>query len=453
MNMTTEWIHDHFPSSRGVASESIEIKNVFTDTRKKTNKGLFVPIRGDRFDGHEFLKDAIEGGAVAALWDEKVDVPSYVPNDFPLFFVDDTIIGLQQLAHVYRKEVNPKVIGVTGSNGKTTTKDFIDAVLAPSFKTHKTDGNFNNHIGLPLTILSMPASTEVLVLEMGMNHFGEIENLSFIAEPDFAVITNIGESHIEFLGSREGIAQAKSEILAGLRDGGTLLLDGDEPLLAPLHTREGVVSSGFDQKNECVLSNIHMSGSTTSFTINDGETYSIHLLGKHNVKNASFAILIGKALGMDPSKIQQGLNEMTLTGMRFELIEGKNGAHIVNDAYNASPTSMRASIEVIKDLNQYSRKILILGDIFELGAQSEEMHRSVAPSIDPSIDVLITVGDESVVIAEEVKKHHPDLDVYSYSSKEDVSKVVQPMLQQDTIVLLKASRLMAFESFVEEFTD
>ncbi|MCD5322589.1 MULTISPECIES: UDP-N-acetylmuramoyl-tripeptide--D-alanyl-D-alanine ligase [Pontibacillus] len=453
MNITTNWIHKHFPSARGVASETIEIRNVFTDTRKKTDKGLFVPIRGDRFDGHEFLKDAIEGGAVAALWDQSVEVPGFVPTDFPLFFVDDTIIGLQQLAHIYRKEINPKVIGVTGSNGKTTTKDFIAAVLAPSFETHKTSGNFNNHIGLPLTILSMPATTEVLVLEMGMNHFGEIENLSFIAEPDFAVITNIGESHIEFLGSREGIAQAKSEILAGLREGGTLLLDGDEPLLAPLHTREGVLSCGFDQKNKYVLSDIQMSGASTSFAINENESYTIHLLGKHNVKNASFAIKIGSLLGMDPSDIQKGLNEMTLTGMRFELIEGKNGAHIVNDAYNASPTSMRASIEVIKELNQYSRKILILGDIFELGAQSEEMHRSVAKAIDSSVDVLITVGDASSVIAEEVRSHHKDVDTYSFSSKEEAAALVQPMLQEGTIVLLKASRLMAFESFVEEFTE
>ncbi|MYL33046.1 UDP-N-acetylmuramoyl-tripeptide--D-alanyl-D-alanine ligase [Pontibacillus yanchengensis] len=453
MKFTTKWMTDYFADYRGVANTEIPIHHIYTDTREKTDRGLFVPLEGETFDGHSFLKSAINNGAVAAFWNKEKPIPEFVPTEFPLFLVDDTLIALQQLAHTYRTEINPKVIGVTGSNGKTTTKDFIASVLSQNYNTHKTNGNFNNHIGLPLTILSMEQGTEVLVLEMGMNHFGEIERLSFISEPDFAVITNIGESHIENLGSREGIAQAKTEILAGLKSNGKVLIDGDEPLLAPLHTREGVLSCGFDEKNKYVLSDCEMDDAGTRFTINEEADYSIQVPGKHNVKNASFAIIIGELLNMKQELIQEGLSAIELTGMRLERVLGKKGATILNDAYNASPTSMKASIDVVKELPNFSRKILVLGDIFELGALSEMLHRSIADAISEPIDMVIAIGEEAPFIVEEMKKKELPIETHSFQTKEEAVEILQSTLSDETVILLKASRLMAFESLLEHLSD
>lgn len=452
MKFTTKWMTEHFQSYQGAAGDHIEIEHVYTDTRKETSKALFVPIEGDSFDGHQFLQSAIENGAVAAFWNKEKPLPSFVPTDFPIFFVNDTLIALQQLAHLYRSLINPHVIGITGSNGKTTTKDFVASVLSKSYETHKTKGNFNNHIGLPLTILDMSPATQVLVLEMGMNHFGEIEQLSFIAEPDVAVITNIGESHIEYLGSREGIAQAKSEITAGLKQNGKVLVDGDEPLLAPLHTREGVVSCGFDSKNQYVLSNIDMNDRGSQFTINEAHAFEINLPGKHNVKNASFAIVIAQQLGMSQEQIQEGLRAMDLTGMRLERIEGKNGVTLINDAYNASPTSMMASIEVMKDLPHFSRKILVLGDILELGELSDSLHRSIAAVIAEPIDTVITIGNRASVIVEELEKEDSSLALYPFTEKEEAIPVLEQYLNEDTVILFKASRKLALETIVQSLT-
>lgn len=245
---TLQFVAELFDHRLTEQQKNISIHHIYTDSRQSVENGLFIPIVGERFDAHDFISGAIERGAVAALW-SRSEQPEGIPKNFPLIYVDDTLKALQELAKAYRQALDPTVIGVTGSNGKTTTKELIAACLSATYKTAKTEGNLNNHIGLPLTILRMERDVEVLVAEMGMSAFGEIELLSSIGQPDHAVITNIGESHIEFLGSREGIAKAKLEITAGLRKQGQLIIDGDEPLLTT-NAYPNKIRCGFTAEND-----------------------------------------------------------------------------------------------------------------------------------------------------------------------------------------------------------
>ncbi len=325
---------------------SSEQVKVFTDSREKVENGLFIPIAGEKFDGHTFIKQAVESGAIASLWEEDKEVPEGLPADFVLFFVKDSLEALQDLSKLYLKHVNPKVIAITGSNGKTTTKDLVGSVVSTVYHTHITKGNFNNHIGLPLTILSMSEDCEVLILEMGMNHFGEISLLSRLAEPSYSVITNIGESHIEFLGSREGIAKAKLEILEGMDETGELIADGDEPLLRQKDIGVKTLYCGYDNGSNYFISHIEASETGYKFRINNEKhLFQIRLIGTHNVKNASFAVAVARALNINDEAIQRGFDNLTMTGMRLETLTGKNESLLINDSYNASPTSMIAAIE------------------------------------------------------------------------------------------------------------
>ncbi|HHY74523.1 MAG TPA: UDP-N-acetylmuramoyl-tripeptide--D-alanyl-D-alanine ligase [Bacillus bacterium] len=449
MRLSLAEISEIFPSNTGTKAATIFINEIVTDSRKKADKGLFIPIVGDKFDGHDFLKDAIDNGAIAALWQENKEKPAFVPNDFPLFLVKDTTSGLQTLAKHYLQKIKPIVIGITGSNGKTTTKDLVFSVLQKKYKTYKTQGNFNNHIGLPLTILAMPEETEVLILEMGMNHFGEISLLSRIAEPHFAIITNIGESHIEFLGNREGIAKAKLEMIDGLRPDGKLIVDGDEPLLKDNGKGISIIRSGFESHNDVVIDNVKFENERHFFTINENE-YELPLLGRHNVKNASYAITVGLQLDVSIKQIQAGLSEIELTGMRLERSIGKNNALIINDAYNSSPTSMKAAIETIKDFQEYDKKVLVLGDMYELGRDEEALHRSVAAAIAAPITDLITIGEKGKWISDEAKERGTPVHIFSFLRKEEALPFIMELLSKDTVILFKASRGAKLESLVNE---
>lgn len=448
MLFTTKWLADFFTNFRGNINAS-EILEVNTDSRKEMSQSLFIPLVGEKFDGHEFVLQAIENGAVALVWEEKRVIPSPVPDDFPIFLVNDTLTALQQLSAHYRNEVNPIVVGITGSNGKTTTKDLTASVVQSTYKTHYTKGNFNNHIGLPLTILSMPKETEVLILEMGMSNFGEIELLSKLARPDYAIITNIGESHIEFLGSREGIAKAKMEIVSGLKENGEVIIDGDEPLLAVLHDKENTKTSGFKEHNDDVIDHIHITTKGTTFRM-DNEDYQIPLFGKHHAKNASFAIGLGKQLGITNERMKEAVHHLEQTGMRFELMEGAGGLTIINDAYNASATSMKASIEVVKQITGFKEKVLVLGDILELGEYSKSMHRSVADMIDDEITAVFTYGKDAEVISSAVKEGEKDILSSHFTSKERLLEKLKHYQQEHTLMLFKASRGLKFETLIHK---
>jgi UDP-N-acetylmuramoyl-tripeptide--D-alanyl-D-alanine ligase len=450
MLFTTEWLADLFTENQGELQSTVSIEEVATDSRIKTNQSLFIPLVGDNFDGHDHVKQAIDHGAVAMIWNKDKQLPASIPVAFPVFYVEDTLIALQQLAMNYRNEVNPIVVGITGSNGKTTTKDLVASIVKTTYDTHYTNGNFNNHIGLPLTILGMTRGTEVLILEMGMSNRKEIERLAEIAKPDYAIITNIGESHIEFLGTRQAIAEAKLEVLHGLKEDGLLLIDGDEKLLEKIPHHNHVITCGYDVNNDVMIEQVEIGAKQTTFKLANDSEYTISLLGKHHAQNATYAISLGKQLNISIENIKKGLSTLQSTSMRFELLKGKNDVTIINDAYNASPTSMKAAIDVIKQMKNFNEKVLILGDIFELGKHSKTLHRSVASVIESPVTAVFTYGEDAKYIADEVMKHQPDIVCMHVTSIEDLLKNLQPYLNGQTILLFKASRGMKFETIIAD---
>jgi len=426
------------------------VSGVSTDTRTLTPGALFVPLVGTRFDGHQFVREALGRGASAFLWQRDRGVP---PGS--AIVVEDTLAALQRLARAYRRELGARVIGVTGSNGKTTTKDLIAAVLAQRYRVHKTQGNLNNHIGLPLTLLSAPADTEVVVCEMGMSGRGEIACLSRIAEPQLAVITTIGEAHLAQLGSREAIAEAKLEIVEGLDADGTLFLDGDEPLLDLAAERfAGTISRcGFGPRCQWRAQDVAFRGlDGMTFRVGN-EPYAVPIPGRHNVKNALYAVAVGRTLGLAPEEIRRGLAGATITGMRTERVRGIGGATVLNDAYNASPTSVRASLELLAAL-PFARRVAVLGDMLELGPEEEALHRDVGRAIDPArIHWLVTVGKRARWIAEgAAEAGFPAARIRCTETPDEAADAVMPLTGADTVILVKASRGMALEAIVRRLT-
>ncbi|MFT8391803.1 MAG: UDP-N-acetylmuramoyl-tripeptide--D-alanyl-D-alanine ligase [Sporolactobacillus sp.] len=436
--------------------EQLDQLTIMTDSRKLVVNGLFVPLIGDTFNGHQFLSQAIENGAKAALWMEREPIPESKPEKFPLFLVRDTLVALQSMAKAYLNQCRPKVVAVTGSNGKTTTKDMIYSIVSQALKAYKTQGNLNNHIGLPITILSMPADTQVLILEMGMNHFGELTFLSQLAKPDIAVITNIGESHIEFLGSREGIAAAKLEITNGLKKRGTLIIDGDEPLLKKVKTNAfEIITCGFTAGNDWMITDVKEGTDGYHFSLNHGQNvYKVPTLGRHNVKNAVYSLTAARLLNISPQSILTGLQHLSLTKMRFEKVRGVNGALLINDCYNASPTSMKASLETLKMLPGFTKRVAVLGDMYELGANEKQLHRSVAEVLRAPITHVITIGGRGAWIAEPLlEQDTPSLTVKSFQQKGDARAYLASLLDPETVMLFKASRLLTLEELVNDLSE
>jgi UDP-N-acetylmuramoyl-tripeptide--D-alanyl-D-alanine ligase len=433
------------------AYEKNVIHGVSIDSRNISAQNLFVPLPGERANGHEFVEKAFLMGAGASFWEKNMPNP---PANVPLIVVDNALEALQKLAAGYRQELNIKVVGITGSNGKTTTKDITAALLATTYKVHKTSGNFNNHIGLPLTILSMEEDTQAAVLEMGMSSRGEIEFLSTLARPDIAIITNIGESHLLDLGSREEIASAKMEITAGLPENGTLIYHGDEPLL-----RERIQSNlsnirllsfGRGQDNELFPISIVQEQDSTSFTLPENEEgYSIPVLGHHNVLNALAAMLAARELQVSDALIREGLNSFQLTNMRMEMVEGVRGEKIINDAYNASPTSMKAAIELIEGLSGFKNKFLVLGDMLELGPQEIDFHEKIGELINPlKINKIFTYGVLGKAIAEGAKKTFSEDNIHSFQDKGALIDELKRHISAHDLILVKASRGMKLEEVV-----
>lgn len=435
---------------------------VSTDSRRIQPGMMFVPLMGDNFDGHHYALQAMEKGATGALWQSGVPVPPEL-GDWPLVPVDDTLAALQQLAAAYRRELPVKVIGITGSNGKTTTKDMVAAVLAASYRVHKTAGNLNNHIGLPLTILEMAPDTEAAVLEMGMSGFGEIELLSQIAQPDMAIITNIGDAHLLQLGSREGIATAKLEIASGLAPGGLLIYNGDEPLLrsgiAKLALEQSLeaVSFGIGEQNDWVADHIRVTLEGSVFDLHgSGSERSVPLTelripapGRHNVTNAAAAVACGLRLGVPVEAIASALASMKITGMRIEAVKAYNGAVVLNDAYNANPTAVRAALDLVEQLQGYAAKRLVLGDMLDLGPEEAELHREIGRYIDAGkADVVYAYGPLSRYTVEGAAEQLAAGCVRHYESKAELASALLLELAPEDLVLVKGSRGMRMEDIV-----
>nr|WP_202886908.1 UDP-N-acetylmuramoyl-tripeptide--D-alanyl-D-alanine ligase [Cohnella zeiphila] len=439
----------------GAEAGETELAGVSTDTRTLAPGQLFVPLAGERFDGHDHLAAAEAAGAAASLWQADRAAPR---TKLPLIVVDDTLAALQKLSAAYAEALGARVVGVTGSNGKTTTKDLIASVLGTAYRVAKTEGNFNNHIGLPLTILRASEDTEILVLEMGMSGRGEISLLTRIARPDAAVITNIGESHLLHLGSRRNIARAKLEIAEGLKDGGTLIYNGDEPLLAeelaaaPLP--EGRNGLTFGERESCAvrLGDAWLTEEGCRFrTADDPEfVYELHVPGRHNATNALAAIAVGRLFGLPAERIAEGLRAAKLTGMRIERTAAWNGALVLNDAYNASPTSVRAAIELVGGLRRPGgRKYLVLGDMRELGPDEAAFHAEIGRSIGPDkADVLLAYGPLSAHTVREAAKALAPGCALHFEDKKALIADLLARLKPEDLVLVKASRGMKLEEAV-----
>jgi UDP-N-acetylmuramoyl-tripeptide--D-alanyl-D-alanine ligase len=441
---------------RGLSDEfaDVTIRGVSTDTRTIQQGNLYVPLKGDKFNGHAFVQEALAKGASAVLWSETEGNP---PESAPVIVVDDTLSALQRLAYRYRRQLDVKVVGITGSNGKTTTKDMTAALLATSYKVQKTEGNLNNHIGVPLTLLRLAEDTEMAVVEMGMSNFGEIELLSNIAEPDAAIITNIGEAHLQELGSREGIAQAKLEILSGLRKNGLFVYYGDEPLLTSrvpsLPLPEHVVTFGQEAKNDYYPNAVQMEAKGTTFMVNQlpDRTLFIPILGKHHVYNALAAIAVARFFGVSWESIQEALAHLEVTRMRMELIETKHGFTIINDAYNASPTSMKAALQLLGELTGYTKKIAVLGDMLELGDQEIAFHREIGAMLRPEmVDYVFTYGPLARHIALAAAPFFPDGRVHAYDEKKALANDLLAIVSSSDVILLKASRGMRLEELLRD---
>ncbi|MFC4322053.1 UDP-N-acetylmuramoyl-tripeptide--D-alanyl-D-alanine ligase [Litchfieldia salsa] len=429
----------------------VEITGVSIDTRTVREGNLFIPIIGEKFNGHEFVETAIKNGAVASFWQEDQPNP---PQTIPLIYVKDTLIALQTLSKSYLGSLAVKVVGITGSNGKTTTKDMVQAVLSTKYKVQKTEGNLNNHIGLPLTILRLEKDTEIAVLEMGMSGKGEIELLSTIAEPDAAIITNIGESHLLDLGSREAISDAKLEITRGLNQDGPLIYHGEEPLLNSRVEKMPYRKITFGQSTSCdyYSSSLQQENEGTYFQVNEKEqpAYFIPVLGKHNVNNALAAIAIAEYLNVPSTKIADGLKKLKITGMRTELVKGQNGVSIINDAYNASPTSMKAAIELLQDMKGFRQKIVVLGDMLELGENERSFHYEIGKIIQSDeIDYVFTYGELASHISLGAKETFEEGKVFPYQDKENLINHLKQLVGENDLVLVKGSRGMKLEEVVE----
>ncbi|GIP41985.1 UDP-N-acetylmuramoyl-tripeptide--D-alanyl-D-alanine ligase [Paenibacillus sp. J45TS6] len=428
------------------------IEGVYTDSRKPSAGQLFVPLTGEHFDGHEYASSCLASGAAGTLWQrDHGDAP-----EGAVILVDDTLTALQEIAAAYLKESGASVVAITGSNGKTTTKDMVYSLLSTTFKVHKTQGNFNNHIGLPLTILSMPEDAEIAILEMGMSGRQEIERLTQIACPDVAVITNIGEAHLLQLGSREEIARAKLEIMAGLKNGGLLIYNGDDPLadrvLAEPATKKPMefkrFTFGMNATNDDFPTGMmnHPEGMVFTSVRSGEEALSIPLIGAHNVVNALAALAVARHYGVSYENMKKGLSEIKLTGMRIEVLKGTSGITVLNDAYNASPTAMKAAIDALAGLSGYSRKAAVLGDMLELGPRQEELHEEIGQYLTPDkLDLVFTYGPLSSYIAKGARQHMPAEAVFAFEDKDALISHLKDRMSSKDVVLVKASRGMKLE--------
>ena len=430
---------------------TITITSVSFDSRQMKPGALFVPLKGEN-DGHQFIQKAIDAQAAAALW--QTDHRA-IPTAIPALPVEDTLAAMQKLAKYYLHKINPQVVAVTGSNGKTTTKDMIAAVLQTQYNVTKTFANFNNEIGVPMTCLSMEPNTEVLVVEMGMDRFGQLDKLSRLVEPDIAVITMIGEAHIEFFGTRDRIADAKMEITHGLKEDGTLIYNGDEPLLRA-RTADLVQATktfGLDeQTDDLAASDIQGNDHATTFKVPalTPDEFKIPMIGDYNVKNALAAIEVGKLMHIEIANIIQALKTFALTANRTEWVNGALGERILSDVYNSNPTAVKAVLHSFEEVpvEDGGRRIVVLGDMLELGEQSPELHASLAEAIDPAkIDEVYLYGNEIKPLKTKLEGMMAPqrIHYFEFGNQEQLIDDLQHDLRPEDVVLLKGSHGMHLE--------
>lgn len=415
--------------------EDLDIQNFEKDTRIIQKGDMYVAIKGEKFDGNDFYKDAINKGAVACLMSKEPD-----EKIGSIVLVENTVKAIQQIAAYKRSQVDIPVVAVTGSVGKTSTKDIVAAVMSQKYKVLKTQGNLNNDIGLPFTLLRLH-DENAIVVEMGMNHFGEISLLTSIAKPTLAIITNIGTAHIGNLGSRENILKAKLEILESLQ-GNSVIINNDNDLLSDWAEKNkekyNIITYGINNKNsKYVAEDIHSYEDRSEYRI-DGKEVVVPVGGEHFVLNSLCAIAVGRYFDIPMAKITEGISGFELTKGRMEIEKAKCGASIINDTYNANYDSMKAAIEYLEKI-EGKRKIAVLGDMKELGEYSESLHRKVGEEV-KDIDILITIGELAKCIEETADVR----EMLHFDNNESALEYLKKIMKKDDIILLKASNSMKF---------
>ncbi len=430
--------------------DDVPLNQIEFDSRKITKGDLFLPLKGER-DGHDFIDMAFENGAVATFSEKEIPGKPYL-------LVKDCLKAFQMLAQYYIEKMRLDVIAVTGSNGKTSTKDMIEAVLATTYKTYKTQGNYNNEIGLPYTVLHMPEDTEKIVLEMGQDHMGDIHLLSEIAKPHIAVVTLIGEAHLEFFGSREKIAEGKMQIIDGMDSHGILIAPGD-PIIDP-YLPENQMLIRFGDNQEIYVKDIQERKNSLTFTTNVlDRAITLPLSGKYNASNAMIAAYVGKLLAVEDDDIIEALENIQLTKNRTEWKKAANGADILSDVYNANPTAMRLILESFSSLTpeNQGKKIAVLADMKELGPKSVELHQQLITALSPDkIDHLVFYGNDIESLAQLASQMYPIGKVYFFKKTEAqdqfdaMANHVKEILEANDYLLLKGSNSMHLDQLVEQ---
>ena len=421
----------------------MEISSIDTDSRNMSAGSLFIPIAGENFDGHNFIEKAFEGGAALTLSEKDVKGRPYIK-------VESTFQALKDIAEYYRSLFDVKVIAVTGSVGKTTTKEMIYSVLSQKYNVLKSEKNFNNEIGVPQTLFNLTDEHEIAVIEMGMNHFGEIERLSKTARPDICVITNIGHSHVGHLESREGIFKAKTEIFSYMKEDGTAVLNGDDDLLYKLNGRKmNTMFFGFNSYNDAAISSYTAKGfeGADAAIIHEDEKFEFSILspGRHMAYACAAAYCVGKLLDLNDEQIRRGILEFEPVGRRME-IEDTGRITILNDVYNASPESVKAAIDVL--CLAKGRKVCVLGDMLELGGMSSRLHMDIGEyAAKMGVDMVLCTGQASHCTSEGAD----DKGAYSvwFESQSEMIESLGKYIKDGDTVLVKASRGMHFEESVE----
>jgi UDP-N-acetylmuramoyl-tripeptide--D-alanyl-D-alanine ligase len=430
----------------------LTISRINTDSRTLQRGDVFVALRGDNFDGHRFVESAAKRGAAAVVVDRGWQ--DNVPPSLAVVRVDDTLVAYQKIAAGYRRSLALKVIAITGSNGKTSTKDFLAAALGRRFRVTKTEGNFNNHVGLPRTMLEASAQDEVAVWEIGMNHPGEIAVLAQLAAPDVGIITNVGIAHIEFMKTREAIAQEKGALAEVIGPEGTVVLNADDPYSRAIaeRTRAKIIFAGTNGGSVCAT-DISQSASGSEFTILEGAhrcRAQLPVPGLHMIQNALLAVAAGRVFGMSIEDCAAGLASAPLTKARLQIKE-IHGVQFIDDSYNANPESMKAALATLVELETEGRRIAVLGQMSELGAESERGHREVGETAaELEIDQLIVIGETAAAIA------HASRDAglknsTAVGSASEAADLLAKSASAGDLVLVKGSRSARTELVLEEF--
>ena len=438
-------------------TEHAEAVGVVIDSRKAGENFIFVATKGERVDGHRFIPDVFAKGALGVVCEKE---PESLPG--PCIVVEDSFEALKQIGEFYRQQLPVKVVGITGSVGKTSTKEFVAAVLSMKYKVHKTLGNYNNEVGVPLTVLSMPEDTEVAVLEMGINHFGEMHNLSRIARPDICIMTNIGQCHLEFLGSREGILKAKSEMFDFMKEDGSVCINGDDDMLASIKEVKGKKPVTFGLSEQCRVYATDIKGKglfgSEAVIHGNGESFAVQipLPGEHMVYNALAAAAAGQLLGLTPEEIRDGIAAVESVSGRSHIVKLPDKV-LIDDCYNANPVSMEAAIDLL--LQADGRRVAVMGDMFELGEQEKEMHARVGKyAAEKGVECIICAGKLARCIYEGAReaagerKDGPAAEIFYFEDRESLLEGINQILKPGDTILIKASHGMGFEKVVEQLS-